>query len=1223
MPYRIRNSWCLSTSALALIPIVACALALFAGRVTAQTQDPPERQQDVSDKQAPPDTVLKTKTDRRVKPILPPSNPLVKVNPDDGTGNDAKDFNKDGTHKLPNAARATNNGDYRKNPSDIRAVKVAHNLPRFGYDMFASYRRLVRQMQAAQLRRYGNQSDETTRNTRNGGRQSAGNRTGNGRSVNDTRSRSNDNGSTDENPNLPNRDQNDQNSQTGRNTTDEDNGTDSSTTPRRRPTGNEDDQNGDNADSSGNMRGGNDDTGTGSRADDGSDGSDETLSGQDRPTRSDRTDSTADDGTQSSTSDDSTGMVGSTDAELQAEVLRQQNLRRAAYGLAPLPGDQTDSTDQSDSTGYLGSRATTRRRTTTGRNTGNNTGRGDSSGTYSTRDDTESVDRTPTDAFNNIATPLTEMTRNVTATVPATYQVSGGDEVIVHYFNRAMAPVTLTETVDAHGYLQIGKLTRINVAGMTLDMASRAVQSALSHYYRNVQAAVSLKELRTISVTVGGNVMLQGTYTVPAVATVFNVLCAAGGPTLNGSLRNIEVKRGGERIPVDLYQFMAGAAPSGGSHADVTLRSGDIIFVPSYDQLVAVEGAVRNRAIYELKTGEGLETALSFAGGARATATTAEISTLDPGNAHIVKDITLKDHVAMPPQLYDGDVVNVLALQPYQSNKVSVEGAVNQPADYALTNGMTVRDLLAEAHYPLQEAYLGRAALYRWNPNTTSTLIPVNLAKALEGDPKANVTLQKWDRLEVYSQKDSAFVGTGKVEVRGAVQRPGTYEYADNMHVSDLFPKVGGPNPDAEMVVVKHRNGDGTFRYENQPVADFVHGDASHDIAVLDNDVVTIYTNGQTAYIPKHEVRIRGEVNGPGIYDRGEGMKVADLLQISGGFLPDAGSKVTIVHARHLDAGASAGPDRVTVNFDAQHHCAAQDNISLQDGDEVLVQGIGTYEDKPRVVTVKGQVKEPGPIAVAKGERMSDVIKRVGGLLPTAFPAGAQFTRDPRQMASDQQRELARVISDLNDLYNQSAYKRELAKSDLERIKASGAAQDAGSPLGGSAAAAASPAAAALALELSKHDLVTPPRVLKDADLTPNGNLAVDLPAALAHPGGAEDVPVQDGDSIYIPETPTTVQVLGGVVNPRGVKFKAGASLQYYIDAAGGYAPDVAKDHIVVIHPGGGLTPGAKARTLQAGDMIVVPTRVMAEKLSSGGGSFDSLFKSLLSGALVFRLFGL
>src|SRR5262249_50820684 len=142
--------------------------------------------------------------------------------------------------------------------------------------------------------------------------------------------------------------------------------------------------------------------------------------------------------------------------------------------------------------------------------------------------------------------------------------------------------------------------------------------------------------------------------------------------------------------------------------------------------------------------------------------------------------------------VYDGDEVEVFSVRPELTNTVTIEGAVDQPSEYALAPGMRVSDLISRARGLRSEAYAVRADLFRWNPDNSTALIPVDLQRVLEGDAKANVELARWDRLKVYSRKEVVGAGRHGVTARGAVVRPGIYEQSDNMRVSDLLRMAGG-----------------------------------------------------------------------------------------------------------------------------------------------------------------------------------------------------------------------------------------------------------------------------------------------------------------------------------------------------------------------------------------------------------------------------------------------
>lgn len=830
------------------------------------------------------------------------------------------------------------------------------------------------------------------------------------------------------------------------------------------------------------------------------------------------------------------------------------------------------------------------------------------------------------DAFNQVADPLTQLYRNISASVPVNYPISAGDTLTIRFWSARHEMKTLTRIVDSQGSVSLPDAGMVVVRSLTLDQTEKALRAQLRRFYNGVDVSVTLGRLRTIQVLVSGQAFQPGSYTVPAVTTAYNLVYAAGGPTRSGSLRNIEVRRGGHLIgTLDIYKYMM----VGGQASDIPLQSGDLLYIPPHRSRVAVRGEVLQPAYFEMRDSETLHEALTYAGGIKASGVDQriQINTVDPGARRILKDIDLKNKAASATHLYDGDRVEVFSVRPLISNQVTVEGAVDQPSDYALETGMRVSDLLKQARGLLPDAYLTHADLVRTNLDNTTTLITLNLQQALDHATKDDLALQPWDRLKVYSRQEVTWTGKRSVSVRGSIAHPGVYNYSDGMHVSALLRMAGGPLPDAFLrrAVLLHQHGDGAFDLDYINLADAGLSASAQDPLLQDNDLLAVYRNGEAEFQPEHLVSIRGAVVAPGPYPRTEGMHLSDLLRLAGGFVPGASDRVTVAHARQMAEGKDGALQSSSVLFDAAHRCAARDDMPLEDGDVISVQGSGRYQELVQVVYVQGAVVHPGPVILThRSMRMTDALRQAGGLLPEAFPQGAEFVRDSRKLLTSGQRDLTRTIGQLNDLLNESAYNREKGKSYIERIKAINGADRGDTPalpIGNSAAPAPSSAVAdKVATQLAQQDMVSPPRSLKGADLLPDGSIAIDLPGALERPNGQDDLILVDGDTITVPERPTTVQVIGAVFHARSVLFQPRWKLEDYIAQAGGFAPDAANDRIKIIHVGGGLIPATKQSRLQPGDVLLVPTRVLAEKLTSHQNAFDGFFHSLTSSALIFKV---
>ena len=835
-----------------------------------------------------------------------------------------------------------------------------------------------------------------------------------------------------------------------------------------------------------------------------------------------------------------------------------------------------------------------------------------------------------------VVDPLSTLTQGVLASLPPNYQLQPGDQLIVRYSALTIAPVQLNTTVDFQGGVSIPEVGRISVVGRSSTQAEDALRQRLSRLYRNVDVSISLRQIRTIQVTLSGAAFAPGTYTVPATASAFNLLNAAGGPTANGSLRDIRVLRNGRLAGIlDIYPLIGAVSPNPGRvPADITLQSGDNIYVPAPVKRVSVRGEVRQEAIYELTANETLRDALAYAGGVKASGVeqNVHIDTIS-GTDRIIKDVNLRDRaqVARTP-LFDGDSVQIASVRAILTNRVTIAGAVEQPGDYALFPGMRLSDLIARASGLLYNAYLDRADLVRLNPDNTTRIFQISLAKTLDGDATQNPALTRFDRVRVYSRQEVAYLGRRVVTVRGAVQRPGTYTQSDNMHVSDLLLGSGGPLPDAYLnrAVLLHQHGNGTFAYDFVNLRAILNGgDVAEDLPVSDNDVLAVYRIGEAHFTPDHTVKVLGDVVAPGLYARGDGMKLSDLLKVAGAFKPGGGTRVTVAHARQPVNGPVTQVAPINVVYNSQGATTPLGtDVGLEDGDVVAVQGDGSIKDHPAIVTVTGAVNRPGPIIVSQGMRLSDAVREAGGLRPEAFPQGSEFTRTVDTQITTGQFGLAQIISRMSDMLNLTQYQRERARSNLELITAAGTAASGAASAGiaipgitpGAGAGTSNPNVAPLVNNLTQNNLVSQGRILTASQLTPNGSVAVRLADALKRPGGTEDVLIKDGDTLVVPETPTTVQVVGAVFSPSGVVFRPGQSIDYYIKYAGGFTPDAADDRIEVIHAGGGLIPASKAGAIQPGDLILVPTKVLAEKVSRGGGGFSAFFQGLVGSAITLKV---
>lgn len=823
-------------------------------------------------------------------------------------------------------------------------------------------------------------------------------------------------------------------------------------------------------------------------------------------------------------------------------------------------------------------------------------------------------------ALLNFVGPLDQMLgMNVYVPAPERYQLGPGDTITVRVWSPTMEARDFPVRIDASGTITLPQgNVRLVLRGMTLGQAEARIRTEIRRQIRDGDVSVTLSELRTMSVTVMGEAYLPGNYQVPAVSTLFNALYVFGGPNDNGSLRQIELRRtNGTRVILDLYNFLL----RGDARGDVPLQPGDVIFIPPAVERVTVDGEVPRPAIYEVLPNEHLHDVVAFAGGAKPTGVTQRISleTVQPGVGRVLKDIDLKDLAqSNTTPVYNGDIVTISSIREEFLNRIALEGNVDQPGNYAFIPGMTVADLITKARGVLRDTYMSRADLFRENPDKSTTLIRIDLNRAMARQGAENPALQPNDRVVVYGINDVQWMGERQVDVVGAVRKPGTFYRSEGMTVADLVLQAGGLLPEAfdQRGFLQRRNPDGTVGpLLNIDFRRMLAGDAANNPVLGDHDVLTVQTVQEANYIPEQTVQIIGAVQRPGRVARGTNMTLKQLIDFVGGPLPNASDVVEIANAR-----VATNAPRTTVRL-ADVLTGASD-VPLRDGDVVTLATNADIVLNPKRVILVGAVKKPGPYTVnATTDTVSGLITRAGGFMPNSFPEGAQFYRNPELLKSDFQKILAPKIEDALQIVARDEYARASAKASAEIFRlvnsGNGSASTLLPLLPGTTGTATTQRPNVVPPGLFSQPPVTPARPLDANDLIPGGNINVNVEKAMKRRGSPDDLVLQDGDILVIPDRPSTVGVVGAVVAPSAVLFQAGKTVGYYIDNSGGLTLDAAKDRILVIRANGLLVKANRGTRINLGDLVWVPTKVMAEKLTDKAAEIDAATKNISAGAIV------
>ncbi|MDY0200666.1 MAG: SLBB domain-containing protein, partial [Tenuifilaceae bacterium] len=380
---------------------------------------------------------------------------------------------------------------------------------------------------------------------------------------------------------------------------------------------------------------------------------------------------------------------------------------------------------------------------------------------------------------------------------PQNYQLSAGDELLIEVWGASQSSFQLK--INPEGQVIIPNLGPIQINGLTVEKASSLIISKLSTIYSglkgnspNTFAQISLGNLRSIKVTITGDVFMPGTFTLPSLATVFNALYIAGGPNIKGSFREIKVMRNAIEIAnIDLYEFLL----NGKTSLNIRLNDEDVIFVGPTQNRVTFTGEVHRPAIYETKNSETLADLIGFAGGFSPNAYSKNLVVNRKTDSQR-KLLNVEKDLFSSFLISNGDSIQVGEVLKRYENRVTIQGAVFREGEYALSEGLTVSELVKRAEGIREDAFTNRVAIYRLGNNLEMSVVDINLHRILNGEDK-DIALQREDLVIISSQLDLKQEQT--VSIDGEVQKPDTYPYAHNISLGELIRSAGGFNEAASL----------------------------------------------------------------------------------------------------------------------------------------------------------------------------------------------------------------------------------------------------------------------------------------------------------------------------------------------------------------------------------------------------------------------------------------
>ena len=473
---------------------------------------------------------------------------------------------------------------------------------------------------------------------------------------------------------------------------------------------------------------------------------------------------------------------------------------------------------------------------------------------------------------------------NMNIATPQNYRLGPGDAVIIDIYGASQK--TIQSTVSPDGEVTIEGYGPVNVSGLTVAQANARLRNTLGSRYRSSRIKLTVGQTKTIMVNVMGEVKAPGTYTLSAFATVFHALYMAGGTNDLGTLRNIKVYRNNRLVTVvDIYDYILNGKLTG----NVRLADNDVIVVGPYDCLVTIAGKVKRPMIYEMKKNESVNSLLKYSGGFAGDAYKKSIRVnRKTGREYAVYNVEEFDFSSF--RVDDGDSISVDSILPRYANTVEVKGAVFRPGMYNLGEQVnSVRTLVEHAEGMTEDAFTNRAVMHRMKKDRTLEVIAVDIAGIMDGTV-ADIPLKENDVLFIPTRQEKIVERT--LTIRGEVQYPGVYQYADNETLEDFVLQAGGLTDKASTVnvMVSRRVMDAKALHPDSIIAktytlslkDGFVIDGTPGFKLMPFDEVMIRQS--PAYVEQQNVSITGEVMFAGLYTLDHrNARLSELFKKAGG----------------------------------------------------------------------------------------------------------------------------------------------------------------------------------------------------------------------------------------------------------------------------------------------------------------------------------------------------
>lgn len=729
--------------------------------------------------------------------------------------------------------------------------------------------------------------------------------------------------------------------------------------------------------------------------------------------------------------------------------------------------------------------------------------------------------------------------------IPVTpdYVLGPGDEVLVRLWGAEQSTTNSQLTVDTSGDIYIPRVGTVHVAGLRANELQGHIADEVNRVFRNYRISVSLGHLRSIQVYVVGEARRPGAYTISGLSTVLNALFVSGGPSVQGSMRHIQVRRAGQTLTeVDLYDLLL----RGDKSHDVRLETGDTLFIPAVGPQVAVAGSMRHPAVYELKesttdiTGPRLGSTtlndlMALAGGFSPTAASGKIRLERIDATHHRDALTINlDAAGLAMPLQDGDVLYAEHISPGYQQSVTIRGNLANPGRFAWKPGMRLSDIIPDRESLLTNDY--------WRMRN-SLGVPVPLFEPYEYNPQAAAPLAQATRgLNANSQSLNS-------------------QNAAKYNLNSVLPLGQDDAPQQANLASTGVVSRDTTLQDQAAASELENTAAGSGSANQNRDSGTPTPSGHNG-----TQAANSNSNGPQVPPQ----PVAGINRIRIP-APDINWSYAVIERLNAE---SLRTELIPFNLGRLVRGGdATQNLALQPNDVITVLNqrdiLAPQAEQTKFVRLEGEFVGAGIYSVGPNETLDQVIQRAGGFTPNAYLYGSSFLRESAR--AFQQQRLDEYITQLS--------------ADMERATA---VRGASAPTGISDPNA-------LVLE---RNIVAQLRQLRAT-----GRIVLEF---APNSQGVDTVPkiaLENGDVFRVPARPSTVSVVGAVYGQNVYLFNPERHLEDYLALAGKTNRIADKGHAFIIRADGSIYSRELAKgvlsnhfdeaRINPGDSIVIPEKLI------------------------------